>query len=285
MSKIIRYTKTGHCFEIEGCMDAGYTIIVTVKPKDGYKFVQWLNCDAHELTEHDPDGYQRFELDIKECGYSFAALFEPGSYTPPSDPTPSTPDTYQVSWNTGAGYTVSATADGVTFSKGAVVAPGKNVTITVKANSGYNLGDLSLSGVNETFTGGSTSKSVNFIMPSANVVATINAAQQQTVYTYYYCPVSSSNELNFNNYISVTSVSQSQFTVPSTGLGVNRTVFLVKTSFNISNVRVTWVNELGQQFLNATIFTREIANIPSGYKAYMVSYSSRPSKDVTILIS
>lgn len=91
MSKIIRYTNSGHRFEIEGILEAGYSVIVTVIPANGYEFVQWLT-GLPNITEIDPDdeGHRRFSIYIDECGLSFASLFHPAPIPP--EPTPETCD-------------------------------------------------------------------------------------------------------------------------------------------------------------------------------------------------
>lgn len=76
MSEIIRYTKSGHKFVIDGVLEPGQTITVTVIPADGYKFDEWVSGDDNiESIEPDKEGHSRFSIYIEECGLSFAATF------------------------------------------------------------------------------------------------------------------------------------------------------------------------------------------------------------------
>ena len=78
MDKIIRYTNDGHRFEIDGILDVGYTITITVIPNDGYEFIKWLtNESKFTLIDPDENGNKRFTLTIDECGVVFSGLFQP----------------------------------------------------------------------------------------------------------------------------------------------------------------------------------------------------------------
>lgn len=76
MAQLTRYTNDGHRFDIDGIMDVGYNIEVTVIPAKGYKFVQWMN-DNDNITEIDRDesNHRRFDIYIEECGITLSALF------------------------------------------------------------------------------------------------------------------------------------------------------------------------------------------------------------------
>lgn len=78
MDKIIRYTNDGHRFEIDGILDVGYTITITVIPNDGHEFITWLTHPEKFIEiEKDENNNKRFTLTIDECGVVFSGLFQP----------------------------------------------------------------------------------------------------------------------------------------------------------------------------------------------------------------
>lgn len=78
MNKIIRYTNAGHRFEIDGILEPGYTITITVIPNDGYEFISWLTHPEMFIPiENDENNNKRFNLTIEECGVVFSGLFQP----------------------------------------------------------------------------------------------------------------------------------------------------------------------------------------------------------------
>lgn len=78
MGKNIRYTNDGHRFEIDGILDVGYTITITVIPNHGYEFITWLTHPEKFIEiEKDENNNKRFTLTIDECGVVFSGLFQP----------------------------------------------------------------------------------------------------------------------------------------------------------------------------------------------------------------
>lgn len=69
---VIRYCQAGHAFVIDGTMAPGETIVVTVIPKSGYRFVKWEDGDATNPRT----------IYIEECGVKFVGIFEEDSPTP-----------------------------------------------------------------------------------------------------------------------------------------------------------------------------------------------------------
>lgn len=79
METITKVTSSGHKFIIDGVIDVGNVIVITVIPNIGYVFKEWLN-NLEFIEEIDPEPnncYRRFNLKIDNCGLSFLAKFEP----------------------------------------------------------------------------------------------------------------------------------------------------------------------------------------------------------------
>lgn len=206
-----RYCQAGHRFDIEGEMEPGNTIQVTVTPADGYTFQGWSDGESENPRT----------ITIEECGVTYTARFTGGSPSPdPPGPTPTEKYTITVKANPSNGGNVTG---------GGQYDSGTNVTLTASANPNYQFNGWS-DGVSTT---------------SRNITVTGNATYvanfTSTAPTLSYRWVSSNDANVIRNSSSYQSGTSSTINLGSSGL-YRYTAFVVPSSATVSG---SYVDSIG----------------------------------------